>query len=173
LTLAAVAFGAGAMIAMSRGWGEAITIIDIVNGTDQAVSMVTVQFDTCGYRGSIQAGALAPNASTLVRYMVCGEGGQTVTAQFADGTLLKSAAYVESGYRVTERYRGMSFPSTPIWGCDEDPLADYQSYVFGHRSNGAPVRNEAAESGSHRCAKKFVGRLPAGCVIRRGQSGRR
>jgi hypothetical protein len=103
LTLAAVAFGAGAMIAMSRGWGEAIAIIDIVNATNQAVSMVTVQFDTCGYRGSIQAGALAPNASTQVRYMVCGEGGQTVTAQFADGTLLKSAAYVESGYRVTEK----------------------------------------------------------------------
>jgi hypothetical protein len=104
LTIAALAFGAGAMTAMSRGWGQAIAIVDIMNVSNKAVSTVTVQFDTCGYRGSVQAGAMAPGASTQVRYIVCGEGGQIVMAQFADGTTVKSAeAYVETGYRVTER----------------------------------------------------------------------
>ncbi len=54
LTIVALAFGAGAMTAMSRGWGQAIAIVDIVNGSNKAVSMVTVQLDTCGYRGSVQ-----------------------------------------------------------------------------------------------------------------------
>jgi hypothetical protein len=69
LTSATLAFGAGAMTAVSRGWGQAIAIVNVVNGTDQAVSMVTVQFETYGYRGSIQGGALAPSASTQIRYM--------------------------------------------------------------------------------------------------------
>jgi hypothetical protein len=103
LTIAALAFGAGAMTAISRGWGQAIATVDIVNGSDQALSMVTVQFDTCGHRGSVQAGTLGPRASTQIRYVVCGEGGQVVTAQFADGRVVKTAAYVETGYRVTER----------------------------------------------------------------------
>jgi len=66
LTIAALAFGAGAMTAASRGWGQAIAIVDIVNGSNKAVGTVTVQFDTCGHRGSIVAGALAPSASTQV-----------------------------------------------------------------------------------------------------------
>ena len=103
LTIAAVAFGAGALTSMSRGWGQPIAIIDIVNGSGQPVSMVTVQFDTCGHRGSIQAGALAASASTQVRYIVCGEGSQTVIADFGDGSNVASISYVESGYRVTER----------------------------------------------------------------------
>ena len=102
LTIAALACGAGAMTAMSRGWGQASAIVDIVNSSNKYVSTVTVQFDTCGYRGSVQAGAMAIGASTQVRYVVCGEGGQTVTVQFADGAIVKSTAYVESGYRMME-----------------------------------------------------------------------
>jgi hypothetical protein len=103
VTIAAVAFGAGAMTAIWRGWGQAIAIVDIVNGSNEAVTMVTLLFDTCGHRGSVQAGGMAPGASTQVRYIVCGEGGQIVMAQFADGITVKSAdAYVETGYRVTE-----------------------------------------------------------------------
>jgi len=107
LTIAALAFGAGAMTAISRGWGQAIAIVDIVNGSNKAVSMVKVQFDTCGFRGSVQAGAMTPGASTQVRYIVCGEGGQTVMAEFSDGTSVKSAdAYIETGYRITETISG-------------------------------------------------------------------
>jgi hypothetical protein len=43
------------MTAMWRGWGQAIAIVDIVNGSNKAVSMVTVQFDTCALRATLQS----------------------------------------------------------------------------------------------------------------------
>jgi hypothetical protein len=103
LAIAAVAFGVGALTAVSWGWGQAIVIVDIVNRSGRSVSMATLQFDTCGHRGSIQAGVLASNASTQIQYIVCGKGSQTVIADFGDGSNVASISHVESGYRLTER----------------------------------------------------------------------
>ena len=91
------------LTAVSRGWGQAIVIVDIVNSSGRSVSMATLQFDTCGHRGSIQAGVLASSASTQIQYMVCGKGSQTVIADFGDGSSVASISHVESGYRLTER----------------------------------------------------------------------
>ena len=103
LTIAALAFVAGAITAASRGWGQAVAIVNVVNTSDRALATFAVHFDTCGFRGSVEGGTLAPGASNQVRYLVCGESGQTVRAEFTDGKVVTSEeAYVESGYRVTE-----------------------------------------------------------------------
>ena len=104
LAFAIAAFAAGAWTAIQRGWGTQSVTAIVINDTDQTLRAVTIHFEACGNKGSISGGELAPSHSHRLRYSVCGEGGYTVEAVFADGQVVKgSGGYVESGYVSTER----------------------------------------------------------------------
>jgi hypothetical protein len=104
LAFAVAAFAAGGWTAIQRGWGTQSVTAIVINDTDLILRAVTVRFEACGSKGSMSAGELAPGQSHRLRYSVCGEGGYTVEAEFADGQVVKGGGgYVESGYVSTER----------------------------------------------------------------------
>jgi hypothetical protein len=104
LVLTCVAFVAGAWTAIQRGWGADTVTAQIINVSDQSVDSIAIQFESCGSRGSVVSGELKPGSSRRLRYSVCGEGGYTVEAVFADGHMVRSRrGYVETGYLSTDK----------------------------------------------------------------------
>lgn len=104
LVLICVAFVAGAWMAIQRGWGADTVTAQIINVSDQSLSSIAIEFETCGRGGSVVGGDLEPGSSRRLRYSVCGEGGYVVEAVFADGHVVRSGGgYVESGYLTTEK----------------------------------------------------------------------
>ena len=104
VVLTCLAFVAGAWTAIQRGWGADTVTAQIINVSDQSLSSIAIEFETCGSRGSVVGGELKPGSSRRLRYSVCGEGGYVVEAVFADGHMVRSGGgYVESGYVSTEQ----------------------------------------------------------------------
>jgi hypothetical protein len=104
LVLTCVAFVAGAWTAVQRDWGADTVAAQIINASEQSISSIAIQFETCGGRGLVVGGELKPGSSRRLRYSVCGEGGYTVEAVFADGHMVRSSGgYVESGHLSTEK----------------------------------------------------------------------
>jgi hypothetical protein len=98
-----LAFCAGAITAVWRGWGAQSVTVEVVNQSEQPLTSFTVRYETCGVRGSVVGGELLSGQSRRVKYTVCGEGGYFIEAQFRDGSVLKGTeGYVESGYSSTE-----------------------------------------------------------------------
>jgi hypothetical protein len=100
LGIAVLALGAWAAW---RGLGSSGVTAHVTNSSNQNLGSVTIQYETCGQRSSVSIGELPPGKSRRLRYSVCGEGGYTVEAQFADGRLLHGGGgYVETGYISTD-----------------------------------------------------------------------
>jgi len=103
LVLLVTAFGAGALTAISRGWGSQLVTVEVVNDSGQTIKSISLAYTTCGISGSIVDNDLLQNQSKKFYFAVCGEGGYSVEAAFSDGNLIKgSGGYVESGYSVSE-----------------------------------------------------------------------
>jgi hypothetical protein len=86
-----------------RGLGSPGVTAHVTNATNQNLGSVTIHYETCGRRGSVSTGDLGPGKSRRLRYSVCGEGGYSVQAHFADGRLLRGGGgYVETGYISTD-----------------------------------------------------------------------
>jgi hypothetical protein len=99
-----VAFGAGAIVAIARGWGAPGVVVDIVNATDQPIASIELIVDTCGARTRITGEGIASNASRRLEFVVCGEAGYRLRVAFSDGReIANGEGYVERGYRVSER----------------------------------------------------------------------
>jgi hypothetical protein len=93
--LAAVAFVAG-FLWMPHGAPTATT--KVVNDSGEKLKSVSVNYQTCGNAGSIRTNGLESGQSRRFVYHVCGEGGYTVIAVFADGRELAGGEqYVEVG----------------------------------------------------------------------------
>ena len=100
LGIAALVLGAWAAW---KGLGSSGVTAHVTNATGENLGSVTIQYETCGKRSSVSTGALGPGESRRLRYFVCGEGGYTVEAHFADGRLLQGGGgYVETGYISTD-----------------------------------------------------------------------
>jgi hypothetical protein len=99
LVAVAAAFVAGAATAIWRGWGAHAVTTTVENKTNSRFRSVAIRIETCGRKGSIKTEGLAPGESQRFRYPVCGEGGQSIVAEFEDGRVVEGgAAYVETGY---------------------------------------------------------------------------
>lgn len=109
LAAVATAFGAGAVTAIRRGWGSHDVTTTVENTSEIRLRSVTIRLETCGKKGSVGIEALAPGESQRLRYPVCGEGGQTIVAEFEDGRVIEGgAAYVETGYVCNVKISGES-----------------------------------------------------------------
>src|SRR5262245_61423440 len=89
--------------ALWRGVGSSHVTAHVTNDSIQRLRSVTIQFDTCGKRGSVSTTQLGPGHSRRLTYDVCGEGGYTVVAVFSDGRIVQGGGgYVENGYVTTD-----------------------------------------------------------------------
>jgi hypothetical protein len=103
IVIAALTFVAGAGTAAWRGWGSGDVTTTILNATDKPLRTVTIQFETCGSTGTAASGELKPGDSRQLRFSVCGEGGYTVVAEYADGRIVRGGGgYVEAGYNCSD-----------------------------------------------------------------------
>ena len=102
LVLALALFVAGAFTAVVRGWGSPLVSVVVQNDATAEVRSVTLSVTSCGSTSKLAVAALAPSQRHTFRFPVCGEGGYELEAALADGRTLKSQAYVESGYSVSE-----------------------------------------------------------------------
>ncbi|MEO8377578.1 MAG: hypothetical protein ABI579_07895 [Candidatus Sumerlaeota bacterium] len=102
LTIAVLAFVAGALISQTRGWGQSVAIITIQNRTGTELRTFQIALDSCGRKITIESSALPNGKSAAIRYFICGEGGQIVRATLTSGkTVVSTEEYVESSYRST------------------------------------------------------------------------
>jgi hypothetical protein len=103
LVLLCVAFGAGALTAISRGWGNGGVNLEVVNRSGLLIRSFVAHYNTCGFKGSIVGGELAAGRSKNINFTICGEAGYFVEVEFIDGRKLKgSEGYVESGSFLSE-----------------------------------------------------------------------
>ena len=101
--VAVAGFALGAAIAVLRGWGSPLVNAVVVNKTEQPLQSVTLNYTTCGGKGSIVGGVLLPGESRTFSYSVCSEGAYRIEAQLSDDTTLRTRErYVESGHFSTE-----------------------------------------------------------------------
>lgn len=54
--VAGVAFAAGAVTSVVRGWGDRTVVVEVVNKSNQTIQSFTVRYDTCGNKGEIRSG---------------------------------------------------------------------------------------------------------------------
>ncbi len=99
-----LSFGAGALVAVKRGWGSANVQIDVVNRSGKELRALEIKYTTCGDKQNlIVSGSLSQNQRKSFVFLPCGEGGYQVQVEFADGSkMLGNGGYVENGYRITE-----------------------------------------------------------------------
>lgn len=109
-TLLLGAFAAGAVVAIGSRWGAPIVTIDVKNESARALESVSVTFTTCGVRRKLvhtlseQSSSASHIREVSMRLVVCGEGSQTTTVAFSDGSVVTSGgSYIEPGYTVTYR----------------------------------------------------------------------
>jgi hypothetical protein len=70
----------------------------VVNDSAESLTLISVEYHTCGNTGSVRTNGLESGQSRRFVYHVCGEGGYTVVAVFTDGRELRSGEqYVEVG----------------------------------------------------------------------------
>lgn len=95
-----ITFFAGAFTAATRGWGSPLVTVVVHNSTASPLRSVEVRYTTCSETRSLHAASsdIAPGESSVVRFLVCGEGGYTMEVVLADGSKLTSGGYVEAGY---------------------------------------------------------------------------
>lgn len=98
-----LAFGAGAWVAIVRGWGAQEVRVNVVNASGKTVRSLVLEYDSCGHKGLLDARTLGTGEQALIRYAACGESGYVLRVEFEDGgTLLGTPGYAESRYQVTE-----------------------------------------------------------------------
>jgi hypothetical protein len=103
LALAVAAFGAGFVVNAMLG-RDYMVRTTVVNETDRPVRSFTVTYETCGAETQIVGQSLAPGQSRIVAIQLCGEGGYTLKAVFADGQVVEGGGgYIESGAETTDR----------------------------------------------------------------------
>ena len=102
VALVSAAFARGAVTAVLRGWGSPLVFVMVENKTMAKIRSVSLAVTTCGSTSKLAAFGLALGQTQTVRFPVCGEGGYELEAVLVDGRTLKSKAYVESGYSVSE-----------------------------------------------------------------------
>ena len=103
ISIIALAFGAGAITAIWRGWGDGTIQLTLVNDSEQTVASLVVHHESCGTTGTLNAGSISPNGSRLVDVRLCGEGTIAISGETADGRRLSTQPYyVMSGYNVTQ-----------------------------------------------------------------------
>jgi hypothetical protein len=98
-----VVFAAGVLTAIQRGWGSKLVEVSVENRTSAQVHLVKLSYASCGATGLLQLQELASGTNHVFKFLVCGEGGYVVEATLSDGRILKSGAYVESGYATIEQ----------------------------------------------------------------------
>ena len=102
----AVGFGAGAVAAITRGWGSLQMTVQVSNETGQAVSQLTIMTKNGSRTVTTLLEPLAVGAEVGTRVPIAGEGLYQLEVTLADGRVLKgSPAYVQSGYSARERLR--------------------------------------------------------------------
>ncbi len=79
-------------------------VVDVVNAADVSIVATVLTVETCGTVTRIKSDAIESNASHRFEFAVCGEAGYRLQVTFADGREITSGgAYVEGGYRISER----------------------------------------------------------------------
>jgi hypothetical protein len=103
LSVLAIAFGAGAVAAIIRGWGSPVVYVDVVNSSGKELRSVVLEYESCGSKNQLVGPSLPPSARSRFNFLACGEAGYQLRVRRADGTeLVGSGGYAESGYRATE-----------------------------------------------------------------------
>lgn len=106
-----IGFVGGAAISAKRGWGSPLVSVVVENRTTTRVSVISLQYSSCGAISSLSAQGLQPGQTHTFRFVVCGEGGYRLDAVLENKMVLSSAAYVESGYKVVESIEGLRIQS--------------------------------------------------------------
>ena len=112
--IGAVAFVAGALVAMERGWMQPAAVIEIENRSGQGARKLEIKYE--GSAASSTTSLPPPSASGTIRFpfYVRGEGTYSVHVVLGDGTSLSSdKRYVEPGYRMVENIRESRIEGAP------------------------------------------------------------
>jgi hypothetical protein len=112
--LGVVAFVAGALVAIDRGWMQPTAVIDIENRSGQGARRLEIKYE--GSATSSTTSLPAPSANGTIRFpfYVRGEGAYSVNVVLNDGTSLSSGKrYVQSGHRTVETIRESKIEGTP------------------------------------------------------------
>lgn len=101
--LLAVGFAAGAVTAGVKQWFLPLATINIENQSGQALRYLEVRFKNSVSDATWQLKPLAVGERAVARIHIPGEGGYTVRAVLADGSVVKeSQGYVHAGYQINE-----------------------------------------------------------------------
>jgi len=101
--LFSLGFAGGAVTAGIRQWFLPMATINVENQSGQALRHIEVHFKNSASNSTWQLKPLAVGERAAARIYAPGEGGYTVRAVLADGTVVKeSRGYVEPGYQINE-----------------------------------------------------------------------
>lgn len=98
-----VSFGAGAVTAVFRHWGQPLATVHVRNVSELEVSKVVLISKTWKSTTTSELGPLVTGAQTTYMIFMAGEGSYQLRATLADGRVLEGGAgYVEAGYTNNE-----------------------------------------------------------------------
>ncbi|BBE52188.1 hypothetical protein OYT1_ch2681 [Ferriphaselus amnicola] len=74
----------------------------VQNTTAAEIRSISLSITSCGSTSIFSVATLLPRQEHTFRFSVCGEGEYQLAAMFADGRVLRTEEYVETGYSVNE-----------------------------------------------------------------------